>query len=229
MTTRAEREERERIVWNEAIEAAAKDAELWFPGDSARRFPTSGVVESIRQLKRGEYRKDGRTMMEDSRPSWFRCLEVSPGKPFTKGTAYEVGHYEGNTPWIVTDTNRALSLPQEGCRFVPYDPWASSRKEPPMTNTDLIERLKARATTERFHEIASDMREAAAALTKANVKLEKARDALVASTDRLEAILSAMDKYNAETGSSLGGAPFFQAGKQVAVNHATLAELEDGR
>ena len=59
MTTQAEREERERIVWNEAIEAAAKDAELWFPGDSARRFPTNGVVESIRKLKRGEHRKDG--------------------------------------------------------------------------------------------------------------------------------------------------------------------------
>jgi hypothetical protein len=57
-TQQAEREDRERIVWNEAIEAAAKDAELWFPGESASRFPTSGVVGSIRKLKREEHRKD---------------------------------------------------------------------------------------------------------------------------------------------------------------------------
>ena len=33
-----------------AIEAAAKDAEEWFPADTASRYPAIGVVGSIRAL-----------------------------------------------------------------------------------------------------------------------------------------------------------------------------------
>lgn len=33
-----------------AIEAAAKDAEEWFPFDTSKRYPSFGVVASIRAL-----------------------------------------------------------------------------------------------------------------------------------------------------------------------------------
>ena len=33
-----------------AIEAAAKDAEEWFPADTSKRYPSFGVIASIRAL-----------------------------------------------------------------------------------------------------------------------------------------------------------------------------------
>ena len=64
LTTQAEREERERIVWNEAIETAAKvgsDAVIahWTSGKhlSVGDYAAS-VFQAVEGLMRGEHRKD---------------------------------------------------------------------------------------------------------------------------------------------------------------------------
>ena len=59
-TQQAEREERERIVWNEAIEAAryaAASTNANFYGSGEEAYTT--MLAAISQLKRGEHRKDG--------------------------------------------------------------------------------------------------------------------------------------------------------------------------
>jgi len=39
-------------AWNEAIEAAAKEAEAWFPANTGMTYPAGGVVPAIRAMKR---------------------------------------------------------------------------------------------------------------------------------------------------------------------------------
>jgi hypothetical protein len=42
-----------------ALEAAAKDAETWFPYDTNKRYPSFGVVESIRAIDPAQFREVG--------------------------------------------------------------------------------------------------------------------------------------------------------------------------
>lgn len=39
-------------AWNEAIESAAKEAEAWFPANTAAKYTTGGVVQAIRAMKK---------------------------------------------------------------------------------------------------------------------------------------------------------------------------------
>ncbi|MET0375981.1 MAG: hypothetical protein ABW128_17205 [Rhizorhabdus sp.] len=52
---------------------------------------------------------------------------------------------------------------------------------------------------------------------------EGLREALEALTERSEAVVAALDKYNADHGTHLGGAPFFKIGVEIAHARQVLA------
>jgi hypothetical protein len=68
-------------------------------------------------------------MTIEARPAYLRCVKVAATAPFTKGTAYEVSHYdeEGSPVVACDDGYKVVKLPIAGCRFEPYDLWRNYR------------------------------------------------------------------------------------------------------